>query len=152
MKEARKAFQGISIGEAKFTPSFDHNKVRYVIHAVGPVFRDNALNQDPIEIKYGQLRSAYRNALRCAYELQCDSIAFCLISAGVFRGSVPLETIISLGIEGIFDFYRDDATNDFPPSEEVVSSSAKSLPSKIFLCAYTVEEQQALELVVSNLP
>lgn len=153
MKEARKAFHGIATGQAKFTPSFDHKNVNYVIHAVGPVFRDNSLNHDPLELKFQQLKSAYKNAMRCAYELQCDSLAFCLISAGVFRGNVPLETIISLGIEGILEFYRENANknDDVSKSEKVETSSRKALPSKVFLCAFTAEEQQALELVLSNL-
>lgn len=141
MKEARRAFNGIPTGQAKCTSSFNHKKVKHVIHAVGPVFRENSMSTAPLEVKYKQLKSAYENSMKIASdELGCDSVAFCLISAGVFRGSVPLETVIGLGIEGILDFYRNRHNDD----------EKKKVPTKICICAFTLEEQQALAKVLAN--
>ncbi len=158
MVEARRALNGIPTGEAKSTPSFNHKKVKYVIHAVGPVFRKNALSKDSMEVKFVQLRSAYESAMRCVFELGCDSVAFCLISAGVFRGNMPLDKVISVGIEGILDFYKSqvisegdlNAAKDEHAGQEE-SILRKSLPSEIYLCAFTDEEQMSLTNVISNL-
>jgi O-acetyl-ADP-ribose deacetylase (regulator of RNase III) len=157
MKDARRAFNGIPTGQAKYTSSFEHKKVKFVIHAVGPVFRDNTMSKDPIEVKFAQLKSAYENSMLRAAELGCESIAFCLISAGVFRGNVPLETVIGLGIEGILDFYKknfgsSDEDND---NDDQVAKKEKNLsltfPTKVCICAFTVDEQQALAKIVAKL-
>jgi O-acetyl-ADP-ribose deacetylase (regulator of RNase III) len=49
-----------------------------VIHTVGPVFSDS-------EDRAPLLRSCYANSLRVAAELGAKSIAFPLISSGVYR-------------------------------------------------------------------
>ena len=45
MKDARRAFDGIPTGTARSTASFNHRKVRFVIHATGPVLRSNRLDK-----------------------------------------------------------------------------------------------------------
>src|SRR6478735_5549502 len=58
----------------------DHRRLpaRWVIHTVGPTW---AKTKD----KSALLRSAYRHSLRLADDLGATSIAFPLISAGVYR-------------------------------------------------------------------
>jgi len=87
MKEARRKFNGIPTGSAKSTPSFNHTAVKWVIHATGPVFRENALSTETLEEKCQLLHSAYRNALIEVSNLGCRDIGFCLLSCGVFRGA-----------------------------------------------------------------
>ena len=64
-------------GDAVITPGF-RLKAKYVIHAVGPMYRDG---------KHGEpekLKSAYKKSLKLAVANQCHSIGFPLISAGIF--------------------------------------------------------------------
>lgn len=167
MKEARKLFNGIATGEAKSTESFEHTKVKYVIHACGPVFRENSFSNDSLETKEDQLRSAYTNSMKRASELGCVDIAFCLLSAGVFRGNLPFEKVISLGIEGIMKFYgsplnggskdvdaKVNENNDGDKKdqeEKTLENTDPVVPLRICLCAFQPDEQKALAKVIESL-
>jgi O-acetyl-ADP-ribose deacetylase (regulator of RNase III) len=59
------------------TPGF-RLKAKYVIHAVGPIWRGGGQGEDDL------LASCYRNALRLAAEAGLASIAFPSISTGVY--------------------------------------------------------------------
>ena len=108
MKEARRAFNGIETGYAKVTPSFNHTKVKYIIHAVGPVFRQNVLNKSQTIIEKDELlKQAYRSAVLRAKELQCASLGSCLISAGVFRGDRSLYDVIYMAMTTLLEECAD---------------------------------------------
>ena len=64
-------------GSAVITPGF-RLPAKYVIHAVGPVW-NGGFSGEP-----EQLRSAYQQSLKVAKENGCHSIAFPLISAGIY--------------------------------------------------------------------
>lgn len=64
-------------GSAVITPGF-RLPAKYVIHAVGPVW-SGGFSGEP-----EQLRSAYQQSLKVAKENGCHSIAFPLISAGIY--------------------------------------------------------------------
>ena len=66
-----------AVGQAVATPAFAL-KARYVIHAVGPIWRGGGYGEAAL------LRSAYRSALELASRKECQSIAFPLISAGIY--------------------------------------------------------------------
>jgi O-acetyl-ADP-ribose deacetylase len=75
LREARyKA--GLPIGEAVATTA-GHLPARWVIHTVGPVFTKRE-DHSPL------LRRCYTNSLRLAESLGADTIAFPLVSAGVY--------------------------------------------------------------------
>ena len=65
-------------GSAVITPGFAL-KARYVIHAVGPKWSDG-LHDEP-----EQLASCYMRSLDLAAENGCTSIAFPLISSGIYK-------------------------------------------------------------------
>jgi len=69
---------GCSTGEARITRGY-RLPARYVIHAVGPVWRGGNGGEDDL------LASCYRNALRLAAERELRSIAFPAISTGIYR-------------------------------------------------------------------
>ena len=64
-------------GEVRITPGFSL-PARYVIHAVGPVWRGGGHGEAEL------LAACYRGALSLAKEHHCTSIAFPAISTGVF--------------------------------------------------------------------
>ena len=69
-------------GSAAITPGL-RMKSKYIIHAVGPVWRGGKQNEPEL------LRGAYRRSLELAIENDCRSIGFPLISAGIF--GYPVE-------------------------------------------------------------
>jgi len=77
MQEACDAIAYCAPGQAVATPAFDL-PARYVIHAVGPIYRDGRQGEEDI------LRAAYTNSLKLAQALKLSSIAFPLISSGVY--------------------------------------------------------------------
>ncbi len=64
-------------GEAVITPGFNL-KARYVIHTVGPIYRDGNHGEKNI------LSNAYRNSLMLAEENGLTTVAFPAISCGVY--------------------------------------------------------------------
>lgn len=68
----------IKTGGAAITPGFSLS-AKYVIHAVGPVYRCWNKEQNRV-----LLRSAYMESMKLAEEHGCESIAFPLISSGIY--------------------------------------------------------------------
>lgn len=69
-------------GDAVITESFNMDNCRYIIHAVGPDF-----NRTPNA--YDKLFDAYYNSLQVLKDNNLHSIAFPLISSGIFGGNQP---------------------------------------------------------------
>ncbi|MUL74799.1 O-acetyl-ADP-ribose deacetylase [Mycolicibacterium sp. CBMA 226] len=80
---------GLATGDAGWTTA-GNLPARWVIHTVGPNYR--AGQRDP-EL----LRSCYRRALEVADELAAQSVAFPLISAGIYGW--PLDDAIAIAVE-----------------------------------------------------
>ena len=92
---ARKEIGDIATGKAAVTPAYNL-PAEYVIHTVGPVWQDG---------KHGErelLAECYANSFRLAMEHQCSSIAFPLISAGVY--GCPPEIAITAATQAIREF------------------------------------------------
>jgi len=75
--EACRALGGCETGDAKVTPGF-RLPARWVIHTVGPTY---ATTKDKTHL----LQSCYRTSLAVADELGATSIAFPLVSSGIYR-------------------------------------------------------------------
>ena len=136
IKTARREFHGIKTGGAKVTSSYKHDKVHMIIHAVGPVYRSNALNGSlPMEELDLLLELAYHSVLLRAAENNLSTIGCCLLSAGVFRGERNLDDIIHIALKSIMKYAN--------PSIRSVS-----------LFAYTEEEQNSMvrvfEQIINN--
>lgn len=88
----------IKTGEAVITPGF-RLPAKYVIHTAGPVYRDGRSGEEAL------LRSAYLNSLELAADMGCESIAFPLISSGIY--GYPKEEALRVATEAIRSFLED---------------------------------------------
>ncbi|KFD40427.1 Appr-1-p processing protein [Peptococcaceae bacterium SCADC1_2_3] len=86
----------IKTGQAAITPGFAL-PCKYVIHAAGPVYRHKSAEQSE-----KLLRSAYTESLRLADENKCKSIAFPLISSGIY--GYPKDEALQVATSVIQDF------------------------------------------------
>jgi O-acetyl-ADP-ribose deacetylase (regulator of RNase III) len=93
----------IKTGEAVITPGFKLH-AKYVIHAAGPVYR----HWNP-EQNEQYLRSAYINSLKRAIENGCESIAFPLISSGIY--GYPKDEALRVATSAIQEFLADHDLN-----------------------------------------
>jgi O-acetyl-ADP-ribose deacetylase (regulator of RNase III) len=89
----------IKTGEAVITPGFKL-PAKYVIHAAGPVYHRYTPNESE-----RLLRAAYTNSLKCAVENKCESIAFPLISSGIY--GYPKDEALRVATAAIQDFLGD---------------------------------------------
>jgi O-acetyl-ADP-ribose deacetylase len=91
---------GLATGDAGWTTSGDL-PAQWVIHTVGPNYRAGQRDRSV-------LASCYRRALQVADELGARSVAFPLISAGVYGW--PLQDAIAVAIETIASTQTDVKT------------------------------------------
>ena len=83
------ALGGCPTGEARLTPGF-RLPARYVIHAVGPVWRGGGAGEAAL------LACAYRSSLRLAEEYELESLAFPAISTGIYGYPLAAATAIAV--------------------------------------------------------
>lgn len=78
LKEACKELSPVKPGQAVITDGFGLNQ-KFIIHAVGPIY-----NEVYKEACQKILKNAYKNTLELAKKNKINSIAFPLISAGIY--------------------------------------------------------------------
>lgn len=96
-EEMERALQGlgpISIGDAVATPGFAL-PARYVIHTAGPIYHGRKEERD-------LLASCYRNSLLLAEKMHLSSVAFPLISSGIY--GYPVEEAEQVALDAILSF------------------------------------------------
>ena len=91
----RKKIGRINPGQAAFTPAFALH-AKYIIHTVGPVWQGGDRGE------FELLASCYRNSLGIARRLGCESIAFPLISTGVY--GFPKDRALEIALREISVF------------------------------------------------
>jgi O-acetyl-ADP-ribose deacetylase (regulator of RNase III) len=122
-------------GSAVMTGPGDYGDLRvpYVIHAVGPNY-SKWRGQRRIEEGHALLKTAYTASLDLAAKTKdVEEIAFCLLSAGVFRGRVDLRLVLWLGLQAIAEWR--------PPAP---TAATNGHISKIYLFAFTETECRTL--------
>lgn len=83
------------IGEAVITKGFKL-KAKYIIHTVGPIYGQNPAEEEQ------QLYSCYKNSLELAEKKRLKSIAFPLISSGIY--GYPKTEALKIATRAITDF------------------------------------------------
>lgn len=97
MEEACRKLSPIRTGEAVATPAFDL-PARYVIHTAGPVWKGK---EGEKELLY----RCYEESLSLAEKLKAKSIAFPLISSGIY--GCPKAVAEAVAKKAIFDFLAE---------------------------------------------
>lgn len=90
---------GCPTGQAVITGGYGLS-ANYVIHAVGPVWQGGGKSEAEF------LRGAYSNSLLRAKEAGCESIAFPLISAGIY--GYPKKEALRIAVEVFSDFLMEN--------------------------------------------
>jgi O-acetyl-ADP-ribose deacetylase (regulator of RNase III) len=85
----------VPTGQAAATTAGNLSGVRYVVHAVGPVWHGGRSGEAEA------LASAYSSAVRVADDLGCASIAFPSISTGIY--GFPLEMAAPVAVRAVSD-------------------------------------------------
>ncbi len=88
----------IQTGEAVITPGFNL-PAKFVIHTAGPIWNGGNFGEENL------LRSCYENSLKLAAENNLKSIAFPLISSGIY--GYPPADALKVAVQAIKDFQGD---------------------------------------------
>ena len=89
---------GCQRGQAKITKGY-RLPCKYVIHTVGPVYQDGRHGEEQV------LRSCYRSSLDLARANGCRTVAFPLISAGVY--GYPKDQALRVAVDAISGYLLD---------------------------------------------
>ncbi len=88
----------IQTGEAVITPGFGLT-AKYIVHTAGPVYSDGKHGEEEL------LYSCYTNSLKRALENGCKSVAFPLISSGIY--GYPKVEALRVATAAIQDFLNN---------------------------------------------
>ena len=95
LQEACDKLAPIHTGEAVITPGFNL-PAKFVIHTAGPIWNGGQSGEENL------LRNCYINSLQLAVENNLQSIAFPLISSGIY--GYPPHDALKVAIQAIKDF------------------------------------------------
>ena len=111
---------GCKTGNAKITGGY-RLPAKYVIHTVGPIYNDGKHGEKAL------LASCYRESLALAKEHQCETVAFPLISSGVY--GYPKDQALKVAIDVISDFLLD---NEMTVYIVIFDKAAYKISEKLF--------------------
>ena len=88
----------LGLGTAKITKGYNLD-ARYIIHTSGPIWQGGLEGESII------LKSCYLESLKLAVEYGCNSVAFPLISSGVY--GYPKDQVLKFAVQVITEFLFD---------------------------------------------
>lgn len=111
---------GCKVGQAKITKGYNL-PCKYVIHTVGPKWKGGKNGEQEL------LENCYKNSLVLAKENNCDSVAFPLISSGVY--GYPMNEAFKVAVDTVAEFLMQ---NDMLVYIVVYNKNALAAGSKLF--------------------
>ena len=109
---------GCKTGQAKITKGY-RLPAKFVIHTVGPIWQGGSHSEHEL------LVSAYRSSLEVAH--QCETVAFPLISSGVY--GYPKDQALKVAVDTIGDFLL---THDMTVYLVIFDRAAYTISGKLF--------------------
>ncbi|MBM7602784.1 O-acetyl-ADP-ribose deacetylase (regulator of RNase III) [Metabacillus crassostreae] len=95
LKRACDEIGGCSVGQAVITEGFNLF-AKYIIHTPGPIWKDGAHHEAD------HLQNSYYYSLELAKKYKCESVAFPLISTGIY--GYPKEEALQIAVSSISKF------------------------------------------------
>ena len=111
---------GCKTGNAKITKGYAL-PCKHVIHTVGPVYKNGKRGEKAL------LESCYRSSLALAKEAKCESIAFPLISSGIY--GYPKDRALKVAMDTISEFLLE---NDMTVYLVVFDKASFTISEKLF--------------------
>jgi len=111
---------GCKTGKAKITGGYNL-PAKHVIHTVGPIYEDGKHGEKAL------LESCYRESLVLAKEHSCETVAFPLISSGVY--GYPKDQALKVAIDVISDFLLE---NEMTVYIVIFDKAAYKISEKLF--------------------
>ena len=115
-----RTLDGCKTGKAKITGGYNL-PAKYVIHTVGPIYNDGKHGEKAL------LESCYRESLALAKEHKCETVAFPLISSGVY--GYPKDQALKVAIDVISDFLLQ---NEMTVYIVIFNKTAYRISEKLF--------------------
>lgn len=138
LQEACNQIGSCKVGEAVITDGFKLES-KYIIHTPGPIWQGGT-NQEA-----ALLKKSYSNSLELAKKYQCESIAFPLISTGIY--GYPQEEALQIAVSTISTFLLQQ---DMLVYLVVFDKKAFGISKKLFQAIDEYIDENYVEEVVST--
>ena len=115
-----KTLGGCKTGKAKITGGYNL-PAKYVIHTVGPIYEDGKHGEKAL------LESCYRESLALSKAHNCETVAFPLISSGVY--GYPKDQALKVAIDVISNFLLE---NEMKVYIVIFDKAAYKISEKLF--------------------
>ena len=112
---------GCNVGKAKLTRAYKLPS-KFIIHTVGPNWKGGQNGEREL------LESCYRESLTLAWDNKCESVAFPLISSGIY--GYPKDQALKVAVDTITEFLID---HDMLVYIVVFDKSAFQISEKLFV-------------------
>ncbi|WP_066062164.1 macro domain-containing protein [Neobacillus soli] len=138
LQEACNQIGECKVGEAVITDGFKLD-AKYIIHTSGPIWQGGSKQEAPL------LKGSYNNSLELAKKHQCESIAFPLISTGIY--GYPKEEALQIAVSTIGSFLLN---HDMLVYLVVFDKKSFGLSKKLFTSIHQYIDEHYVEEVEST--